>query len=611
MTKTAVKELLTVFVLGAACVASAGVERTLSVFGRPLTLTCVDGLPGEFSLALMPSADDAVREVRVVYETPAGRDASPLEFEIRFDLPQLGIRHVWTSGWRVMDLPPDWTGGWTSSVASGQPLYALVDDQSVNKLTLACSEKLEPVTFRAGLNEETCAVRSVWKFNPAVGKPCGRYEVRLRLDRSAVFYGDALKAAADWLAGTPRRLTGDAVPEAAFDPLYSTWYAFHQDVHAEEIEAECAKAAALGMKTVILDDGWQTDDTNRGYAFCGDWQVSTNRFPDMAAHVKKVHALGMRYLMWYAVPFIGEKSRNFGRFRGKYLYEKGGTGAWVLDPRFPEVRSFIAGTYEQAMREWDLDGFKLDFIDAFRVYGRDPALDDLAGRDLLSVDEAVEVLLADITRRLKAIKPDVLIEFRQPYIGPSIRSYGNMFRAGDCPGDLMRNRSSICQLRLTSGGRAVHSDMLEWHPDDTPENAAAVMLSVIFSTVQYSMRLDRLPESHLRMIRHWIAFSEAHREALLKGELRPYHPEEGCPLIVAEGGGERITAVYSAERVVPLAGGNEYVLNGSVASELVVRSDVALRAVIYDTFGTRQAEVTIPLGLSTLAVPPAGYAKVE
>ena len=41
-------------------------------------------------------------------------------------------------------------------------------------------------------------------------------------------------------------------PDAAFDPLYSSWYSFHQDVFAKDIEDECALAAKMGMKTIIL-----------------------------------------------------------------------------------------------------------------------------------------------------------------------------------------------------------------------------------------------------------------------------------------------------------------------------------------------------------------------
>ena len=39
------------------------------------------------------------------------------------------------------------------------------------------------------------------------------------------------------------------------------------------------------------------------------------------------------------------------------------------------------------------------------------------------------------SRRLKAVRPDVLLEFRQPYAGPVTAAYGNMLRANACPGD--------------------------------------------------------------------------------------------------------------------------------------------------------------------------------
>ncbi len=39
----------------------------------------------------------------------------------------------------------------------------------------------------------------------------------------------------------------------------------------------------------------------------------------------------------------------------------------MLDPRYPEVREFLIGIYEKALLDWDLDGFKLDFVDEFVV----------------------------------------------------------------------------------------------------------------------------------------------------------------------------------------------------------------------------------------------------
>ena len=107
--------------------------------------------------------------------------------------------------------------------------------------------------------------------------------------------------------------------------------------------------------------------------------------------------------------------------------------------------------------------------------------------------------------------------------------------------------------------------MLEWHPSDTPEDAALPILSAMFATVQYSMMLRNIPESHREVIRHWLEFSQAHRDTLLKGHFRAYHPESQYPLLEAESEAERIIGVYAAGMVVPCGALDRsvYVLNGS------------------------------------------------
>ncbi len=44
--------------------------------------------------------------------------------------------------------------------------------------------------------------------------------------------------------------------------MYSFWYSYHQEFTEEDVEAECRRAAELGFRTVIVDDGWQMDNTN-------------------------------------------------------------------------------------------------------------------------------------------------------------------------------------------------------------------------------------------------------------------------------------------------------------------------------------------------------------
>ena len=148
----------------------------------------------------------------------------------------------------------------------------------------------------------------------------GAHEYRLTLYRNQedVSFAQALRAVSRWWEEACG-LTPSPVPPEAKQAMYSSWYSFHQATVAGEIEAECAEAAALGMGSVIVDDGWQTEDGSRGYAYCGDWQVAEGKIPDMAAHVARVHALGMKYLLWYSVPFMGYRSKGFPAFADKLL----------------------------------------------------------------------------------------------------------------------------------------------------------------------------------------------------------------------------------------------------------------------------------------------------
>lgn len=575
------------------------------------TLSCKKPNGWSFVLSSKQESDDI--EILTV-SAYAMEPTQPPRFELSFAVPQNDIHHFWAPSRSDNSLPTMWGSSHKSMLAQFLPLYVLMNANEGNRLTIACDEALRAVYLRMGIHEETCSAAGRFIFFDDVEAPLTEYSVKIRLDRRAIFYGDAIREAVAWISATTRAVACEA-PESAFDPLYSTWYCFHQNVFDKDIEAECALAAKLGMKTLIIDDGWQTDDTSRGYAFCGDWKISTRRFPDMAAHVKRVQDMGIKYMIWYSVPFVGGKSENFERFKGKYLLERAELNAYILDPRFPEVREFIASTYEKAAIDWNLDGFKLDFIDNFSLpWGKeDPAAkENWAGRDIKSIQEAVDLLMVDIANRLKAIKPNMLIEFRQTYIGTAIRKYGNMMRASDCPGDFTTNRRSIASLRMTSGESAVHADMLEWHPSENAVQAARSILNVLFSVIQYSMMLRNLPEDHLRMMSHWISFTEKHKAALLKGSFHAHHPELFYPWIEGEVDNERIIAVYNETVIADSGSPNKdiYIVNATGTDKVCIRLEaIPKKAVAFDTFGSE-----VPFDISSLhigpvdlSVPASGY----
>ena len=561
------------------------------------------------------ASEDAGRDV-VTVRISSPTVKCPPRFGVYFRVRGDGVQNVWSTHYMNdgFHLRPKLWWGWVSRLKSmlafNSPLAVGFNSAGISKAAVACSEAFEAVEFGLYADDETCDIIGRCEFFTQPTSDRCEYEVKVMFDRRGVEWYRAVREASDWIAAL-NGFESAHVPEAAFDPLYSTWYAYLQDVHADELEREARLAASLGMKTMILDDGWQKVESRTFYSATGDWMPVPSRFPDMKAHVDAVHKAGLRYMLWLAVPYVGDESKIYQRFKDKLL--KGGdTG--VFDPRFPEVREYLISTYERVVGEWGFDGVKLDFIDSFVLPEKDPAVaQNFAGRDYRSLPEAVDRLMKDVVARLRKINPDVLIEFRQSYIGPAIRQYGNMMRAADCPADPCANRKRIADLRLTSGKTAVHSDMLVWSRDEAPEGAALPILNALFSTIQYSMILAKVPDRHREVIRSWLAFSQTHRDALLKGDFRPHHPENGYTWIEAEGEAELIAAAYSADTCVTVAGVAKpvFLVNATGAGAMLVDLPAKpSRVDLFDVFGRPAGTVAATSGLQRLAVPVAGYAKV-
>ena len=518
-----------------------------------------------------------VEETTVTLSSPT--NAAPPRFKVSFAMPFADIPFAWSPSMSRLG------GSFDTAVNYSMPLFTLLDANSGNKATLACSEVFRDVKFNAGHNFKSFEWRGGFEFFTVPEAPIRSYEVRVRVDTRARFWAGAVREAAAWMADASGNSPAH-VPAAAFDPLYSSWYNFSQSVTADALEKELAIAAGYGMKTMIVDDGWQTERSGVGYANCGDWEVARRFTPDMRAHVKRVQAMGIKYVVWLAPPLLGTKAKAY-----EYLVD-------LIGDR---------------MEAWGVDGFKLDFIDWFSLKDiKDPALNDnYAGRDIKSMPAAVDALMCAIKERITAINPDALIEFRMRYVGPAMRKYGNMMRVGDCFGDYVCNRTCISSLRLTSGVTAVHSDMIEWPVSDSAESASRFILNSLFGVVQYSMILDKLPPDHARMVKHWIAFSQKHRDALLFGEFRPYHPEMQYPVIEGVGKTERVIVVHSDESVVDVpADRPAVVVNATNRPRLTLRFvRTPGSAKVFDAFGDPAGERSVSALLADVECPAQGYAE--
>ena len=403
------------------------------------------------------------------------------------------------------------------------------------------------------------------------------------------------------------------VPPSSAEPVYSTWYSFHQNLNEEDLLSECQISKSMGYKVLIIDDGWQTLDSNRGYDFTGDW--NPDRFPNFRELVDQIHGLGMKVMIWYSVPFCGVKSQAYQRFKGKFLTENH-RWAPVFDPRYPDVREYLIQQYAQALQNWDLDGFKLDFIDDFKVYPETP-MDDSPERDFHSVYEATERLMKEVYLTLSKIKPEVLIEFRQEFIGPSMQRHANMFRAFDCPNDSLTNRMRTTDTRLLCPHARVHSDMLTWHKDEPVEIAALQFLAILFSVPQLSVRLENIKEDHKKMIGFLTQFWVSRKEVLLDGNFFPLRPLHNYPLISASKGGQLIIGFYENMICDITSTYNQIdLVNASPSTTVYCNFNQAqgdFRVRIFDCMGNlkEEKELILGLGLTPIQIPRSGIAMLN
>lgn len=577
-----------------------------------------EGDAGPFTMTL--SAERAAEGLDfVTISMSASAPARPRPVRISWLHPMVETHLRWTPDCGTdRTVLPEWRARRVCRAKNtlNAPVYALMSSAGRNALTFALSDAQNPCTIAAGVSEEAACARCEVTLFTEAHPPTAFYEATLRIDARAAPWHWALAEVAEWWEKLPGYEPA-AVPEHARLPMYSSWYAFHQHLEPQALERECRLAKNLGMESLIVDDGWQTDDVSRGYAFCGDWEAAPAKFPDFAAHVARVHDIGMKYVLWFSVPFLGERSRAWARFKDKVLNPKAREPWHVLDPRFPDVREHLIGTYERFVAEYDVDGFKLDFVDTFELTEETRGTAG-GGRDIDSVPEAVDRLLTDTMARLRRMKGDILVEFRQQYIGPLMRKYGNMFRAGDVPDDCHGNRISTVDIRLLSGGTPAHSDMVMWHPDEPVESAAMQLVHTLFAVPQVSVLLDGLSGDHVRMIRRYLSFWRRHRDVLLDGAFEPQGPGALYPVVRAESNGKLVATVYGdCPVVLPAAAPPAVILvNGTFRDRIIVEAPEGAgrrRLVVTDCMGDEVAEGAVNLtpGVHAIAVPPAGTATLD
>ena len=472
-----------------------------------------------------------------------GGDAS---VTVSFEVPIADVQQMWTPERTLPFLDRKWWITRNSAPQCDMPYLAFFNLAEENRFSFGSASLEWDNRIESKINQEK-GVYQV-RLTVAAGPKGALKPFAVTLDRRPVAWTRAL---ADWRDSLA--YPKGAYPEAAWRPVYCSWYAVHAAVSQDWTERTAAIAADLGFGTFILDDGWSYDEAKRinpetiktWYRDVGEWtSFSKAKFPDFKAHRERMRRTGLKYIVWTAPYFLGTRSPAYRKWGYDKRPDKPFEGNVLADVTDEAMMESVTEQLVTLLKTADLDGLKIDFLDYVR-----PSVDTPRGAASLAYVE-------ELMKRLRAVRPDGLFEFRQSYATPVTAHLGTQFRAGDVPFEWLSNLLRIAQIRLTMGdGVPIHADPIYWSDTETDANVDRHFMAAMAGVPMLSTDLEKLSPARRETVRRWLGYYARHVEKFQRGgKWNVAYRNGGLVGVTARLGDETLAIVNDADAFAKTAG---------------------------------------------------------
>lgn len=451
-----------------------------------------------------------------------GRSFVTSRFEARVRLPLRGIVAAWDTQvppfGTMFRRAPELEFEIQTRPQVGIPLVVLVDAHGNNIMAAGFVEQSKLCRIQG----ERAGCDYVLRMTRLAGdaeQPAAAWQSTLYIEGSPDYWFAALRRYAD----TVDSLTGyrpKPIPEGAYEPVYSTNYAFQDDINEEIVWNNAVEASKLGMGQILIDIGWSSEfgwaDSNNDY---GAYEPAALKFPDFRALVKRIQAeLGMRVVLWISPTWIGSRSKHFEQMKDYRVKWPDGDYDRNLCPRTAEARAYLSERLSALARDYGIDGFWVDALDTCHMVCDAPHAHDVA-----DYGEALGMMLDEIFSAVAAANPKATVEYRIPFSNLFVKRYANVFETTDAPDDYHANRLMGTFLRAYSNGIVVKGDPAYWQKDAHHEEVARhLMTSIMLGVPAVSVDLVGLSEERRNQVKGWLDFYHANRGDLLGGEFSPF-----------------------------------------------------------------------------------------
>jgi alpha-galactosidase len=165
-----------------------------------------------------------------------------------------------------------------------------------------------------------------------------------------------------------------ASPEAVRPVLYNSWEATGFAVNEQNQMELAEQAAALGVETFVIDDGW-FGTRNNDFSGLGDWTVNPEKFPrGLNPLIARVNTLGMRFGLWIEPEMVNRDSDLYRahpdwvyHFRNRTRTES--RNQLVLNLARNDVREWMFVTLDRLLSEHHIEFVKWDMNRSFSEPG--------------------------------------------------------------------------------------------------------------------------------------------------------------------------------------------------------------------------------------------------
>lgn len=507
-------------------------------------------------------------------------------------------------------------GGGPSILTCANRAIAFVaglDRYGRNRVSAGLLDQTIETEVRGGGAADAGRNRIVEFIRPLPGLSLQRtvYEETVYLSCAEGSWFEAMADFARFEAEATRAVPALRHPDAD-QPLYCTWYAHGPQVTQEKIEAEIELVRDLGFRNYIIDEGWFGQEPEP-WTYRGDYTPDPARFPDFRGMIEKLHHAGLNVILWVSPFQVGKASSQYermkpylnwwnqfgevpyfgvtmypwvmGEFKGESLAER-----LELCPRTGITETYVPELVERLMREYEVDGLKIDFLDQLMVM---PCRADHPHR-YENLGEPVMKTVRAMVEAIRGVKPDAIVEFRPPYANLVLRQYATLYRAQDCPWDVDMNRRLCAWMKAFTPppGPLVVADYLTFPPEESLTNIAKSLAALILYAVpSVAEDLRKLPSERLELLRQWLSFYGVHRHELVNGQWRPLEFDPHYSTIAIEGETETFIGFFkdTPGQVALTAASPEriYLINATGSSSVRTRlSGIAgdYEAVVCDPF---------------------------